>query len=550
MSVKERNFLKSSLQNAALNIILQVSFRCITFVLNAFVIRYVSQEVIGIMYVRLLLLESTVLFLSREAFRKACLTKTMNHNWPQVINLVWITVPICCILSLTLGYVWINLLSQPSPNVVFHYKVGVWAIGISCIIDMCCEPLYLITQAFLFVKLRAFVDIASVLVRSVTFAAVVWYDAEKAIIAFSVAQILSVVTYTGLYYVYFIYRIYADNNLSSHRDDSAELRKDTSETHSDFPLHSVKDIFPKKLKNQDQIDRNLSSLIWSFLKQGVMMQLLTEGERYIMTLLNVLTFAEQGIFDVVNNLGSLTARFVFRPIEESAYFYFSQLVHRGENIVKQDQTQMREAAFTLECLLRTVTTIGLLVVSFGQAYAKLALYLYGGDKLASGLGSKLLRTHCLSIFLIAINGTTESYAFATMDKDRLNRYNKVMMVLSTGFLIANWLLSYTFGSVGFILANCCNMIARIAHSVHFIREKYENSAYHPLKGLVPRIGFLCVLALSTVLTTASEAYFYESYTLVHFVIGAVLFLITTFYWAYDERELITYGMSAWRKKQQ
>lgn len=69
------------------------------------------------------------------------------------------------------------------------------------------------------------------------------------------------------------------------------------------------------------------------------MQLLTEGERYIMTLLNVLTFAEQGIFDVVNNLGSLTARFVFRPIEESAYFYFSQLVHRDENIVKQDQVK-------------------------------------------------------------------------------------------------------------------------------------------------------------------------------------------------------------------
>lgn len=67
------------------------------------------------------------------------------------------------------------------------------------------------------------------------------------------------------------------------------------------------------------------------------MQVLTEGERYVMTLFNILSFAEQGVFDVVNNLGSLAARFLFRPIEESAYFYFSQLIHRDEDINKQNK---------------------------------------------------------------------------------------------------------------------------------------------------------------------------------------------------------------------
>lgn len=54
-------------------------------------IRHVSQDAIGVMYVRLLLLESTILTLSRLAFRKACISKTDTHNWPQVINLVWLT---------------------------------------------------------------------------------------------------------------------------------------------------------------------------------------------------------------------------------------------------------------------------------------------------------------------------------------------------------------------------------------------------------------------------------------------------------------------------
>lgn len=70
------------------------------------------------------------------------------------------------------------------------------------------------------------------------------------------------------------------------------------------------------------------------------MQILTHGERYIMTLFNVLSFAEQGVFDVVNNLGSLAARFLFRPIEESAYFYFSQLIQRETEINKQNKVSI------------------------------------------------------------------------------------------------------------------------------------------------------------------------------------------------------------------
>lgn len=32
------------------------------------------------------------------------------------------------------------------------------------------------------------------------------------------------------------------------------------------------------------------------------------GEKYIMTMLNVLSFADQGVYDIINNLGSLVAR--------------------------------------------------------------------------------------------------------------------------------------------------------------------------------------------------------------------------------------------------
>ena len=59
-------------------------------------------------------------------------------------------------------------------------------------------------------------------------------------------------------------------------------------------------------------------------------QLLTEGERYLMTAFHLLEFAEQGLYDVVSNLGSLAARFLFQPVEENAYVYFSRTVQRGK----------------------------------------------------------------------------------------------------------------------------------------------------------------------------------------------------------------------------
>lgn len=66
-----------------------------------------------------------------------------------------------------------------------------------------------------------------------------------------------------------------------------------------------------------------------------MKQLLTDGERYVMTFFNTLKFDQQGVYDVVNNLGSLAARFLFKPVESAAYFYFSQLVQREVSINTQ-----------------------------------------------------------------------------------------------------------------------------------------------------------------------------------------------------------------------
>ena len=89
-----------------------------------------------------------------------------------------------------------------------------------------------------------------------------------------------------------------------------------------------------------------------------MKQLLTDCEKYVMTFFNLLTLSEQGIFDVVSNLGSLAARFIFRPAEESAYFFFSQLWARGEPVESQNEENYEKVTTGLSRLLRMMSYLG------------------------------------------------------------------------------------------------------------------------------------------------------------------------------------------------
>lgn len=95
--------------------------------------------------------------------------------------------------------------------------------------------------------------------------------------------------------------------LLKRREDKADL----SDMH-DFPFKSILEMLPGFMHNADEpLNKDLCVLSVSFAKQCVVKQVLTEGERYVMTISPLLTFSEQSMYDIVNNLGSLAARYVF-----------------------------------------------------------------------------------------------------------------------------------------------------------------------------------------------------------------------------------------------
>lgn len=141
----------------------------------------------------------------------------------------------------------------------------------------------------------------------------------------------------------------------------------------------------------------------------------------MMTFLNVLNFGDQGVYDIVNNLGSLVARLIFQPIEESFYIFFAKVLEREKDATLQKQEDVAVAAAVLESLLKLALLTGLTITVFGFAYSQLALDIYGGAMLSSGSGPVLLRAYCLYVLLLAINGVTECFTFAAMSKEEVDR---------------------------------------------------------------------------------------------------------------------------------
>jgi oligosaccharide translocation protein RFT1 len=206
----------------------------------------------------------------------------------------------------------------------------------------------------------------------------------------------------------------------------------------------------------------LFQLVWSFLKQTLLKQFLTEGERFVMTFLAVLPLDQQGLFHVVGNVGSLAARFVFAPVEEASFLHFSQCLHRSDSAPEVLKSTANTSARTLTLLMRAMTLIGLLGVTFGIPYSSTVLWAYGGAALTSDAAVQLLRFQCAYIALIALNGILETFTFASMSTKQLARFNYALIALSLLFVLSCTPLVQSLGLCGFVVASCLPMIGRIA----------------------------------------------------------------------------------------
>ncbi len=105
---KPRKLNSFVLKSISYNMALQFSFRIFSFVLNALLFRSVNTALIGACNLHLALLYSTILFLSREAFRRALpdLSTITSNGKQTLINSIWLVIPNGILITTVCGLFW------------------------------------------------------------------------------------------------------------------------------------------------------------------------------------------------------------------------------------------------------------------------------------------------------------------------------------------------------------------------------------------------------------------------------------------------------------
>ena len=169
MSSKENLSPSSSTnKNLFLNFNCKFLFLCINLIFNGLIARRINFNLIGIANIRLELLYSTILFLSRESLRRYVPKLTDIHSISHYINLIWLILPfgflfIFVSLFLTL-FISINYTDESFP----YYGQACFLYALSAFIQLLSEPLYLLAKLTGNDRINIFFElIASILGRNI-----------------------------------------------------------------------------------------------------------------------------------------------------------------------------------------------------------------------------------------------------------------------------------------------------------------------------------------------------------------------------------------------
>ncbi|KAH8128818.1 Rft protein-domain-containing protein [Trichoderma asperelloides] len=452
----------SVIKGASLLIILQVASRLVTFVANQLLLRFLTAPLLALS-TQLEVFYLSVLFFARESLRVAIqrqgIAGAANTNEDKADDDA-----AAAAAARQEGQAVVNLgyLAVGLGSITPWLVESLWLYGVAAMVELMSEPCFVLMQTRLQFGTRATAEsIATFLRCTVVFGSAVWASRKGldiGVLPFALGQLSYGISLLVVYLV------------SGYR----------------LALKTGFSLLPRQLASNQNVVFLLSyfykptvNLAGTMMAQSVVKHLLTQGDTFLISLFS--NPEAQGVYALANNYGSLLARLLFQPVEESSRSYFSRLLSspspsgNGQSS-PQPSSSVKEAKQNLHTILRLYILLSAIIVSIGPFAAPALLSIVAG-KLWTGSGAgQVLSTYCFYIPFMGLNGITEAFVASVASEAQVHRQSFWMGIFSAVFAASAFLFMRVLplGAIGLVYANSINMLCRIIWSGAFINKFFKS----------------------------------------------------------------------------
>lgn len=303
-----------------------------------------------------------------------------------------------------------------------------------------------------------------------------------------------------------------------------------------FVIDTFDDLFMKC--TSPFLDELFLDQIWMSFKREITIRILTQGEKYFITMFSLINYEEQAIYYLIYLFGSSLPQLIFSTIEQISLNYFQQISF------VEERTRMLNALTLFDKLLRSMLIICLLVMIFIIPHSSTIVQIYFDENLLKKYPLVFyFRFYLLEFFLSGMNLFSQSFVQSILSK---HQYENLLFIYSIISCFFSFVFIYLFGITGILLIHCLNIFGRILFHNIFINQYLISIRW--FQSYFFSSHYVLVLFVALILFNFNQIFIENSFGQLIFAIGLSLIVISLT--LLEEKQLIHYLVCIYKLNQQ